>query len=1201
MLQLQSGRLWHGAAFAAAMAVVAGSAAGAKEPAASLAEAEQYLARGDLKAAAIELKNAVRDSPQDAALRSRLAKIYLRLGDAAAAEREARTAVERGAEEADYLPVLADALLRQYKFDVLRELIQPGDRAAAFESEVRTALGTAAAGLRDRDRAETLLRDAIRLDPSAARPKLQLAQLLNAKNPEDADKLIDEAIAADPRSAEPLQVRGEMLRARGDLDGALHLFRQALQLDPGNLKAVLGRAEAHLARGEFTAADADLDPILQAAPDNFMANYLRGLEQVKQQQYADAVRTLDHISSVFRVFPAGYYLQGAAKFALGQFDQAEPVLAEYLDSAPEDRRAVWLLATAALKQHGAPRAIEYLKLSLDKSPADAATLTLLGNAYLADSKPELALQRFEDAAALDPENPMIKRNLAISEIDAGRTEQGVEELERLFAGGTGASVTGPTLVLNELRAGRVGKAAEVAAALIQSDADNPLYLTLLGEVRAAQQDYPAAETMFRAALSHDPEFTPATRDLAQLYRATGRSGDARKVYADLLAKHDDDMTAVLGLAEIAIAERKWAEAIDRLEGARAVAKHDPAPGLKLVNLYELRADWNNARAVAVALGEQFPRDANVAEAQGRTRLEAGDAKGALASYKQAHQLAPSSARILSRYVALLRQAGYFRDARDVLQDAVEQDPHNASIKADLIRVEAELYGLDTALYDARGFAKSDPGNALYDLVSAEIYEKAGRLGKAVLQLEKATAARPSDDLTVALARLHIQMGDLAKAEAVLNARLQTDAKSIAAATALAPLYLMTGRPDAAKRVYGDVLSQKPNDIDALLGLADIAIAEKNWPEATGYLARASSAAPNDPATGLRLVNMYVLRQDWKNATAAAAELVDKFPANLDVIDMRGKTQLGAGDTGGAIATYKRAHAIAPNSMPIFASYLALLRSTKNFVEARAVLRGALNSEHPNPSLKADLIRVEADIGGLEAGLAAARNLAKDDPENSLYDEVSAELCEDAGRREDAVDLLEKAATARPSNSDLVLALSGIYRRGGESVKAEAVLKARLQADPKDTAARSALAALYFEQKKYAAAAAEDSRLVEDRPADAAALSKLAWLYQRQGDLATARELAQRAFAIAPRDPYIDDTLGWILLGQGEADRATTFLSAANLSAPRNPDIQYHLAVALHRAGRSGDARALLETLLGSGLSFAERAEAEKLLQELQHG
>jgi len=74
-----------------------------------------------------------------------------------------------------------------------------------------------------------------------------------------------------------------------------------------------------------------------------------------------------------------------------------------------------------------------------------------------------------------------------------------------------------------------------------------------------------------------------------------------------------------------------------------------------------------------------------------------------------------------------------------------------------------------------------------------------------------------------------------------------------------------------------------------------------------------------------------------------------------------------------------------------------------------------------------------------------------------------------------------------------------------------------------------------------------------------------------------------------------------LLGQGEATNALEYISAANLSTPRDPNIQYHLAVALHRVGRAADAQTMLETLLGSSVSFADRVDAEKLLHELKAG
>src|SRR5215510_1381336 len=129
--------LWRRAALAVAISALALQAAYAKDSTASIRDAEQYVAKGNLKAAEIELRNAIREAPQDPVLQARLAQIYLQLGDVGLAERLARAARERNGNEADYLPVLADALLRQGKFADLMEVVKPGNRDPILESKLR--------------------------------------------------------------------------------------------------------------------------------------------------------------------------------------------------------------------------------------------------------------------------------------------------------------------------------------------------------------------------------------------------------------------------------------------------------------------------------------------------------------------------------------------------------------------------------------------------------------------------------------------------------------------------------------------------------------------------------------------------------------------------------------------------------------------------------------------------------------------------------------------------------------------------------------------------------------------------------------------------------------------------------------------------------------------------------------------------------
>jgi len=294
---------WHCAAFAAAVLTFASPASDAAESPASVKNTDHLIASGNLKAAEIELRNAIQESPQDPLLRSQLARVYLQLGDPISAEREARAARDRNGKEADYLPALLQSMVQQGKFADLADLVKPGNRPPPLESKVRLALGIAAGALHDRTKAESMLTDAVRLDPSALAPKITLARTLGATNPAEANKLLDQALAVDPRSVEALQVKGELARAHGDAKAAMSQFDAALKIEPKNAAVLLSRASLNIAEGNYKAADEDLNPVLKANPDNFMANYLHAFELTKQQKYVVADHLLDRLSPFFYKVP----------------------------------------------------------------------------------------------------------------------------------------------------------------------------------------------------------------------------------------------------------------------------------------------------------------------------------------------------------------------------------------------------------------------------------------------------------------------------------------------------------------------------------------------------------------------------------------------------------------------------------------------------------------------------------------------------------------------------------------------------------------------------------------------------------------------------------------------------------------------------------------------------------------------------------
>src|SRR2546423_15557360 len=101
MSGLQRRYLWRSVVYAVALCAAAWAAASAKESS-LVKEAEQYLANGDAKSALVTLKNAIRKSPEDPAIRMQAAKANLKLGDVFSAEREAPAARRLTSAQAGY-------------------------------------------------------------------------------------------------------------------------------------------------------------------------------------------------------------------------------------------------------------------------------------------------------------------------------------------------------------------------------------------------------------------------------------------------------------------------------------------------------------------------------------------------------------------------------------------------------------------------------------------------------------------------------------------------------------------------------------------------------------------------------------------------------------------------------------------------------------------------------------------------------------------------------------------------------------------------------------------------------------------------------------------------------------------------------------------------------------------------------------------
>src|SRR5437764_1592433 len=108
-----------------------------------LDDGKRLLQKGDIRAAQIQLRNAVKSDQQNAEAHFQLARVSLELGDAVAAEREAAAARDRDYDPNLVLPVLGQAYMAQGKFDDVLKNFTVGNKDPNVDAIVLVIRGYA--------------------------------------------------------------------------------------------------------------------------------------------------------------------------------------------------------------------------------------------------------------------------------------------------------------------------------------------------------------------------------------------------------------------------------------------------------------------------------------------------------------------------------------------------------------------------------------------------------------------------------------------------------------------------------------------------------------------------------------------------------------------------------------------------------------------------------------------------------------------------------------------------------------------------------------------------------------------------------------------------------------------------------------------------------------------------------------------------
>jgi tetratricopeptide (TPR) repeat protein len=224
------------------------------------------------------------------------------------------------------------------------------------------------------------------------------------------------------------------------------------------------------------------------------------------------------------------------------------------------------------------------------------------------------------------------------------------------------------------------------------------------------------------------------------------------------------------------------------------------------------------------------------------------------------------------------------------------------------------------------------------------------------------------------------------------------------------------------------------------------------------------------------------------------------------------------------------------------------------------------------------------------------------PEDSPWDweaklaTVDATLA--AGRQDDAEDLLERMAAARPERTDALVKLGDLARSGERYAEAE-------RAYDRAIARVAALSAtdwrLFYARGvarerlgRWPEAVTDFQRALQLAPDQPLVLNYLGYSWVDRGEnLEKALGMLQKAVELRPRDGFIIDSLGWAYFKIGRLNEAVSWLDRAVEAEPGDPVINEHLGDAYWRAGRFREARFQWQR----ALTLSPDAELARLLRD----
>ena len=901
------------------------------------------------------------------------------------------------------------------------------------------------------------------------------------------------------------------------------------------------------------------------------------------------------------------YFQNARDYQTkGEYQAAIIELKNVLKKNPSNREARLLLGQLSLKVGESPMAEKELRRALQLGTPHAQVILPLGNALLAQRKYEQVLSDIELEASFDKQiKPEVLLLRGAAQLGLGNHEEAGQIFHDVLKIRMDSVEALAGLAKIMALSGDIKEAESYLGQALAIDANHIESLLLKGQLEMQRGNYAEAEETFKDVLSkHSPNYITwnifaARVGLIEAQLGQGKSTKA-KVNIELLTKQfPEHAIPKFFQARLAFGAGDFDTAVAMLlEVIQKAPGHKPTLML-LGAVYYNQGNLEQADMYLSNLLAADPSDPSARKLLAATRIQLNEPENAIETLTPALETSTKDSLVLAMLSTASFRSGDLEGGISYLDQITGSEPKTQSLKIDLAAAYLKKGMVDDAL-DVLKALSDDPDTTYRREVMLVLAFLTKNDSRAALKHAKNLVAHYDNDANahniLGLAYFTTDENSLARDH--FNRALELNAKHVPSFVNLGRLEYKEGRLEKARSYFEKAIDIDSGNLTALLSLASLADKQGNQAQFVELLERARSQNSRAAGPRLILIQYYMRQRQFDTAHSIAKEAAQVQPQNAEVQNALGVTQLWVRDHPGALKSFLKAAEIAPDSPNINHNLARAYLALKDLEAASKALHQVLEIQPDYIPALTTLAFLEVSTGNTAQALDRAKLLQQREAKSSVGYALEGDLQMMKGKFSEAAQAYETASMKAGSAG---LAIKSFVARTKANLEDPYIpLVEWLAKHPNDKRIQLILAQAYQKNGRQKSAIEHYESILKDDPDHIVSLNNLAWIYFKQND-PRASTLAEKAHLLSPNEGGITDTLGWIHTEQGELKRGLKLLRLANQQLPNNVEIQYHLVVALYRAGETQEARKTLEQLLQTGKPFPERQNAQQILEKLNQG